>query len=247
MNLVSDMTNADELRAAWRRLGYRFASDKSATEADLERLIVASIRVGQEQPDLYWAGVTWLVGYGDLLSIRRFHRLVPADLGHVAGAMLDVAVESGADRRLQLVSRMWRPAQVPQILFSVMGIAHSTREHEKDNCLPVFAKWGLWCSSTSVKVDALESRRAVLKANRILACRALLGTGVRADILALLSDGTRSYIRQLATRLDYSYQPVHSEIQHLARNDMVQTERVGTASMVSLTPRGLDLTRAITA
>jgi hypothetical protein len=234
---------AESLRGQWKRAGYRFACPESRDPVDIEHLVAQSAEVGRDYPELFWSAATWLTEFGDLVSIHRFSRMALQGQGHVVGALMELAVEQGGDSRLLKVARRCRPAALPEPLFSIMGGAKATRDYESENNLPLFARWGLLCSSVSLKTDALEQRSAVLRNNRTLALRALFGAGVRADILAALSDGAAAYIRQVATATGYSYQPVHAEIQHLIRNGIVSCERLGTASLVRLSPQALQMTR----
>jgi hypothetical protein len=226
-------------------VGYRFAVPRYGSPVDVERVIGDSISAGRDEPDLFWALVTWLTAFGDLVNIHRLWRMVPHDQTHVAGAAMELAVDKGADKRLSLVAERCKPLAAPELLFTVMRSTRATEEYEREHGLPLFSRWGLLCSSVTVKDDALTLRSTVLKENPNLALRAIFGPGARADVLFALMGASRTYIQQIANTTGFSYQPVHAEVRQLERNGLVSCARLGTATLVTLSPAAQRFLKAL--
>ena len=68
---------------------------------DLERLIVGTTHMGRYEGRIFKAMITWIRDFHDLINVQRLlHYIQDADLP-VLGAAFDVAMQHGADHRLQ--------------------------------------------------------------------------------------------------------------------------------------------------
>jgi len=224
-----------KLQKFWKRIGFRFSCPASEEPVDVEQLIVDSIIAGRDEPVLVWALLTWLIHYADLVNIHRLLRMLNREIDFILGAVCDIALEHGADAKLKYVIRHCKPNQKPEILFNIMKQTTIATKNEFENSVPVFIKWGLYCSSISVKEDALFNRHYVLRNNYNLAIRAVFGANTKAEIFTFLSVVPKAYVTQMVKEIKLYYQPVYSEVENLLKNKLVEYEPVGRIKLVSLT------------
>lgn len=235
----------DSLRRKWRRIGYRFACTAHPDPVDPEMVLAESVVCGRNDPDLFWAALSWLIAYGDLVNLSRLFRLTGIDTGAVMGALAESALAHGADRRLRRITERNTPRRSPEILFSVMAQSPTLARHETESPDPIMRKWGYFCSNVSVKPDALNNRQFVLSHNGNLALRALFGPHARADILWALLQVSQQTITDVARFVGLSYQPVYSEIESMVRNGFLTCRTWGRTKVVELTPATAALLQAI--
>jgi hypothetical protein len=98
-------------------------------------------------------------------------------------------------------------------------------EQEKKNALPVYKKWGLYCTLLEFYDDAKRTREWVLKNNINLALRALFGPNIRAEIIYCLLRNTNLAIKNISNKIGYAYSPVYNEIELMIKSGFVVQEK----------------------
>jgi DNA-binding transcriptional ArsR family regulator len=231
------MTDTENLRKKWARTGCRFAIEPISEDVDLEQLIIDTTQAVPFDPTLLWGMISWIINYADLINIHRLLRKSALADIPVLGVTCDIAMQNNADKKLHYILNKCTASNPHRILFNVMTETSVAQEHEKTDSLPVFTKWGLYCSTVTIKNDMLLNRERICKENPQLGIRALFGANVRADILFSLKKIKETHLCELARIIGMSYQPVYAEIENLARNNLVSIRLCGRNKMASLTPR----------
>jgi hypothetical protein len=98
-------------------------------------------------------------------------------------------------------------------------------DQETNNCLPVYKKWGLYCTLVQFYDDAKRTREWVLKNNQNLALRALFGPNIRAEIIYCLLYNENLAIKNISKHIGYAYGPVYNEIMVLIKNGFIVQEK----------------------
>ncbi len=239
------MTQIETIKRKWKKVGFRFNCRTAKEVVDVEQLIVDTVTAGRDEPVLIWGMVAWLIAYADLVNIARLLRMISPEIQPIIGSLFELAVENGADAKLKNVIRNCRPKRTPGILFTVMGKTRVTAKHEKTHSLSVFKKWGLYCSTISLKTDALYSRHFILQNNKNLALRAVFGANTKSEILHLLLQLPRAYISQVAREIQLSYQPVYAEVKHLLINQLIECEQIGRMRIISLSGKTVEFLKVL--
>lgn len=219
----------------WRRLGIGFTESPIDRAVDIERLFVATSEQGRGDSRLISGMVAWLIHYGDLVCVRRLSEIMkPGNLA-VMGGVIELVLARGGDERLLKVLARCKPLSVPEFMFPHLAQTGVEREYEKENAMPEFRKWGLFCSNLGSMEDAVFKRERVLRENMNIALRAVFGPTAKADIFACLLDRAKISIRQLSLTLGYSYKPVYLEVQRMMQNGLVLADSSVRRVDVSLT------------
>ena len=112
------------------------------------------------------------------------------------------------------------------------------------NGLPVYRKWGLYCTMMVFYDDAALRRVEVLKKNPLLALRALVGPNIRAEILFYLEYKAGIAIRVLAQSIGYAYSAVYNEVAGMLKNGLL-VQRSGRGHILFLSDRTRKLIKAL--
>ena len=239
------MTNKSLLQKSWKRAGFRFSCPASKTQIDIEQLMVNTVTSGRDEPVLIWALLTWIIYYADLINIHRLIRMLNSEMDSIIGALCEIALEKGADAKLNYIIGNCKPKDKPEILLNIIKESKVASKNEKGSSLPVFNKWGLYCSTITIKEDALFNRQYVLRNNKNLAIRAVFGANTKSEILNILTLIPKAYITQMVKEIKLSYQPVYAEVENLLRNKIIECEQIGRVKLVSLTKRTLRFLKAL--
>jgi len=236
---------ANSLRQKWCRVGYRFNSSAYKNNVDIETLIWESVVAGRYDSDLMWAVLTWLCENSDLLNISRFSRILAKNCPPYFGTLIEIALSNGADSKIKSLINRCKPLQKREVLFDSLATSELLSKREIENALPVFLKYGYYCSHYTIKRDALHNRAYLLSKNKNLSLRAILGATTKADILFTLSQVSETTINQLASTIGFSYQPVYAEVEKLIKNGYLGCKTWGRVKVVSLSKNGFALLGAL--
>ncbi|MBI3890447.1 MAG: hypothetical protein HY303_02840 [Candidatus Wallbacteria bacterium] len=221
-----------ELRSEWCRLGVGFAVEAAQGPVDPEELILRSASEGPRDARLFWGAASWLKRYGDLVDGRRLRRKLGKDAGSAVLAALVLASES---IELKGLLERCQPLRKPRPLFEVMESTSVLREKVEKGALPEFRRWGLLVDEVSLNLDMLRPASWVLRQNRNLLVRALLGANLRADLLDTLLSAkaplTASDLHRLHGR---QYASVHASLSALALTNWVARRQDGNRLFYSV-------------
>jgi hypothetical protein len=221
MALTYNQKEIELLYQKWVRLGWMAAGTMFEQEIDIEGLIVETTHKAWQDGRLFKWFLTWLRDYNDLINIKRLLRILDEADTAVLGAALDIAMENGANPNLHTVTKRCKRKPRPEVLFTGMEEVFTFMEQEKKNCLPVYKKWGLYCTLLEFYDDARRTREWVLKNNANLALRALFGQNIRAEIIYCILRNANLAIKNLANKIGYAYSPVYNEIELLIKSGFV--------------------------
>jgi hypothetical protein len=225
---------ADECFNKWIRLGWAGTGDPYRGFVDPERLIVETTYIGRHEGRLFKAMITWIRDFHDLINVQRLlHFIGDADLP-VLGAAFDLAVQNGADHRLQTVLKHCKPYDTPQVFFKNEDNFGVYAENQKEFGRKEYRKWGLYCTMAEFYDDAMLDRKTVLKKNPLLALRALIGPNIRSEILFELENKSRIHIRALALKIGYAYSAVYNEVGSMATNGFLTVEVFGRTKVLTM-------------
>ena len=237
-------SDLDSLYYDCSNIGCGFVSKPRQDATDPESAIIRTTRLGRYNPRILWGAITWIRDNSDLVNPRKLEHRIPKGDPAVLGAMLDIALANGADKALKHILPECKPKNERELLFQgfIGNPLHSQMSVEK--ALPEWLKWGLYC----YEIDFLKimfDRERILKHNKLLAIRAVVGPNVRAEILYYLYKNTRSYASELCRKIGFTYPTVYIESQRMASNGFLSSERIGKTILLSLAPKGRNLLAAI--
>lgn len=217
--MIHDQINL--LYQKWIRLGWMATGTTYDTEIDIEELIVETTIVARQDGRLFKWFLTWLRDYNDLINVKKLLRILDKADTAVLGAALEIAIDNGANHNLHTVLKKCSRKNKPEILFTGMEDVFTFAEQEKSKGLPVYRKWGLYCTLLEFYDDAKRTREFVLNNNINLSLRALFGTNIRAEIVYCLLKNANLAIKNISQKIGYAYSPVYNEIELLIKNGFI--------------------------
>jgi hypothetical protein len=228
-------TGIDRLYDTWMSLGMGVNGKHYVLDLDLEQTIAETTHVGRYESRLLWAMLTWIVTYGDLINVSRMmHFLQIADKS-VLGAILEIGVKNGGDKKLLNVVKKCIPKKAPELLFPRMKKLGFAYAQELTEAKDEWKKWGYYSSETSFMYDSiLGDRMFIFKNQKNLAIRAIFGPNLRAEILFYLYKNSGTYIKAISKSTGFAYFPVYNEIKELVRNGLLRSTTYGRTTVVFL-------------
>jgi hypothetical protein len=211
----------DLLYRKWIRLGWMAAGEIFDREIDIEELIVETSIKARQDGRLYKWLLTWVRDYNDLINVKKLLRILDKADTAILGAVFDIAIEHGANPNLRTITKKCHRKVHPEVLFTGMEDVFTFIEQETKNSLPVYKKWGIYCTLLEFYEDARRTREWVLQHNTNLALRALFGPNIRAEIIYCLFKNTNLAIKNIAKKIGYAYSPVYNEIEQLIKSGFV--------------------------
>ena len=213
------------MRSCWIRLGVGFVGEPSRTEVDLEELLLETAKKGSKDSRLFWGAASWLACYGELVDGRRLATKLAGEDGAAELAALLVAGGASSLKGILQKCRRRRPASP---LFDIDATNPVLKRKVKAGALTEFLEWGLWVDETSLCLDAVRPSKWVLRQNRNLLIRAVLGAGLRAELLNRLVEEERGVTAAELQRSEgRQYASVHGALSSLALANLVTREIVG--------------------
>jgi hypothetical protein len=225
----------DLLYNKWMSLGMGMNGKKHVDDLDLELTIAETTKTGRHDSRLFWAMLTWIVTYGDLINVSRMMHFLKIADNAALGAIMELAVKNGADKKLLHIVHKCKPKETAEILFPRMKKHGFTYAQELTETKEEWKKWGYYCSEISFMYDAiLGDRRFIFKHQKNLAVRAIFGPNLRAEILYYLFVNSGTYIKAISKATGFAYFPVFNETKELVRNGILNSKTYGRVNVVSL-------------
>jgi predicted transcriptional regulator len=225
MTLTYNQNEIDLLNRKWIRLGWMVAGDIFEGDIDIEELIVETTVKSRQDGRLFKWFLTWVRDYNDLINVKRLLRIIEKADTAVLGVVFDIAMEYGANPNLRTITKKCPRKALPEILFTGMEDVFTFIDQEKKHGLPVYKKWGFYCTLLEFYEDARRTREWVLQQNTNLALRALFGPNIRAEIIFCILKNTDLAIKNIARKIGYAYSPVYNEIENLVKSGFVIREK----------------------
>ncbi len=230
----NDKYSTNYYYSSWASLGASLHGEPIKDEVDPELLFCKSTIKGRKDSRILWALLTWFIEHSHLINVTIMnHYLKYADTA-VLGAIIDIAIENNADRKLLNISRKCRKKENPELLFYSAKKIPEYYVQEITQTKKQWKKWGLLSSQIETQYKAKKNINFILKNNKLLSIRAWLGANIKSEILYYLIKNNRSYASEIAKKLNFSYPPVYIEIQTLIKNGILKTENIGNITLVSL-------------
>ncbi|NLD99058.1 MAG: helix-turn-helix transcriptional regulator [Fibrobacter sp.] len=238
-------TDLDVLYRKWKKLGWGVTGNSYDGDIDIEKLITETTIAARYDGRLFQWFRTWIRNYNDLINKKRLIRFLNTADTAVLGAVLDLAIENGADPNFIVVISKCKPYQKPELFFKNIENVPFYIDQEIRNSLPVYTKWGLYCTEVEFYTDANYNRDYVLKNNGLLALRSILGANIRAEILYKLLTGAGIAVKKLSNEIGYSYSSVYMEVLSLKRNGLLSEKDEGRYHKLYLSAKGTTLIKNI--
>jgi len=227
-----------DVRASWVRLGVNVSGAPSPTPVDLEALLLETAKLVRTDARLFWGVASWLHVYGNLVDGRLLSNMLSKTPPPAAFAALVIASECP---QLTALLRRCKPTAPPLPLFEVMTTSNILRDKVTRAHLPQFAAWGFLVDEVQLRPEALRPATWLYRNNHALLIRAILGAGLRAQILTvLIDDGAPSTASDLARRLGRQYASVHGTLGCLRLSNLVDVERCGNRLVYSVPTAVID-------
>jgi hypothetical protein len=225
----------DRLYDTWMSLGMGMNGKRYILDLDLEQTLAETTRVGRYESRLLWAMLTWIAVYGDLVNVSRMMHFLNIAEQSVLGAIFEIAVKNGGDKKLLNVINRCAPKKNPELLFPRMKKLGFAYAQELSDAKDEWKKWGYYSSETSFMFDSiLGDRMFIFKYQKNLAVRAIFGSNLRAEILYYLYKNSGTYIKAISKATGFAYFPVYNEIKELVRNGLLKSTTYGRTNVVSL-------------
>lgn len=235
MEWIYNPADVDKYYEKWIKLGWEGVGEPDKGFVDPEKLIIETTHIGRFEGRIFKAMITWIRNFHDLINVQRLlHYIKEADLP-VLGAAFDVAMQNGADHRLQTVVKHCKPYDTPQVLFKNGDTFGVYDANQKEFAKKEYLKWGLYCTMVDFYDDAMLDKNIILKNNPLLAIRALIGPNIRSEILFELENKTRIHIKALAQKIGYAYSPVYNEVKSMISNGFITLENYGRVKVLIMT------------
>jgi len=232
MGWTYDPKYADEYYDKWIKLGWAGTGKPFKGFVDPERLIIETTHVGRYEGRLFKAMLTWIRDFHDLINTQKVIRYIDdADVA-ILGAVIDIAIQHGANPRLRTIIKRCNANKEPQVLFKAGDQFGVFDKNQREFSRQEYVKWGLYCTMLEFYDHAMFNRKFVLKNNPLLALRALIGPAIRSEILFQLENKTRIHIRALAHKTGYAYSAVYNEVMNMVRNGFLTLESFGRVKVI---------------
>jgi hypothetical protein len=150
---------ADDIYAKWIKLGWEGVGEPYKGFVDPERLIIETTHFGRYEGRIFKAMITWIRDFHDLINVQRLlHYIDDADVP-VLGAAFDVAMQHGANHRLQTVLKHCKPYDEFQTIFKNGDEFGEYNANQKEFARKEYLKWGLFCTMLEFYDDAMLEKK----------------------------------------------------------------------------------------
>lgn len=216
-----------ELYKKWSAVGWRVTEDTYRGEIDIEKLIIETTHAARIDGRLLKWLLTWFRDFGDLVNKKKLIRQIKNADSAVLGAVLEIAMNNGADQNYRTVQQKCEPKKPKEVLQKDMEAVDIYLQEQKEYGRKEYRTWGLYCTMIEFYDDAVRTREWVLAHNELLAIRAVFGVSLRAELIYLLKKSGRLTIRRISTILGYAYSGVYREVGCLIKNGLLVEENAG--------------------
>lgn len=205
--------------------GHAPAADPSRI-IDPEALLLFTTTIGQHDPRLFDECLDWLSKHGSLIHLQRLKTL-HADTGlgdaTVLGAMADWLTTAAHQPKWQNLAKSKRALESPRPLFGGPTL------HPAD---PIFLGHGLLRAPVQLR-GMSRPPNPTLPPNLLLALRALIGVGARAEVILCLASGPAVHAAELARLTGYKPRTIQLLLQEMALSGHVLTQESPARSAAS--------------
>jgi hypothetical protein len=209
----------------WNTLGWRVNDEYFNDEIDVEALIAETTHAARFDGRLLKWLLTWFRDFGDLVNKKRLMHVIKDADGAVLGAVIEIAMQHGADNNFITVVKKCRPNKQPEVLQKGMEDVEIFIEEQKAAGKKEYKKWGLFCTMVEFYDDAVRTRESVLKNSELLAIRSVFGVNLRSELIYLLRKSSGLAVRRISKILGYAYSGVYQEVKCLVKNGLVEEEK----------------------
>ena len=184
---------------------------------DPEALLLATTQIGRHDPRLFDESLDWLSKNGSLIHLQRLKTL-HADTGLgdpvVLAAMAEWLVKEGRQPKWRALAKDKPDLVDPQPLFG----GKSPKSPD-----PVFLRHGLLRERVVLR-SMSRAPNPTLAPNLLLALRALIGVGARAEVILCLATGPAVHAAELARLTGYKPRTMQLLLQEMALSGHVLTQ-----------------------
>ena len=184
---------------------------------DPEALLLATTCLGRHDPRLFDECLDWLGKHGSLIHLQRLKTLhAETGLGDpvVLAAMADWLVTEGRQPKWRALAQGRAGESAPQPLFD--GRVPSPPD-------PIFLRHGLLRARVALR-GMSRPPNPTLPPNLLLALRALIGVGARAEVILCLATGPAVHAAELARLTGYRPRTMQLLLQEMALSGHVLTQ-----------------------
>jgi hypothetical protein len=240
------MNDLDRVIGDWARLGVAFSAEASDDSPDLERLVIATARVGPLSPRVFEAAVAWLGRYGRWVARDRLAALaateLPDDGAGVLGLLLELAQARLGDRPFRrtipwCAERLRRLDPAPRPLFVRQRERRRLAGLAEREATDASRRWRLWMRPLSPRDDILRTSRWIVARNPSYQRRADLQGDLRCAIIETLrhDPDAGASATELQRRCGVrSYPPVLKALGQLERSGTIARGASGTSKPIRL-------------
>jgi hypothetical protein len=233
------------LAAQWTRIGASFNVSPAPETPDIERLLLDTARLAQQNPRLFIMASTWLASYPDYVAKRRLAVLIREQLEPSFLPVLGFLLESAhandrhAHVRFQDAMEICHPAQPPGPLLAASRRNPALAALAFRSASPLSRKWGCWFDEFEPKTDALRPVEWIAQHNPRLAIRALTGGDLVATIAADADAGRSHFLSEseLARRYGASRASIRAALRKLTLAGLAHQSSRGKSHPITLNPR----------
>lgn len=190
---------------------------ESSRIIDPEALLLATTHMGRHDPRLFDECLDWLRKHGSLIHIQRLKTLhVDTGLGDpaVLAAIADWLATVGRQPKWRAIAKGKSGAATPQPLFG--GATAKTPD-------PVFLRHGILREQVNLR-GMSRTPNPTFPPNLLLALRALIGVGARAEVILCLATGPAVHAAELARLTGYRSRTMQLLLQEMALSGHVLTQ-----------------------
>lgn len=184
---------------------------------DPEALLLATSSIGRHDPRLFDECLDWLSRHASMLHLQRLKTL-QADTGLgdpvVLAAIADWLVEEGGQPKWKAIAQKGAVHREPIPLFATSS---------PSSLDPVFEKHGLLRSPVQAR-GMSRPPNPTLPPNLLLALRALIGVGARAEVILCLATGPAAHPSELARLTGFKARTMQVLLQEMSLSGHVLTQ-----------------------
>lgn len=184
---------------------------------DPEALLLATTSLGRHDPRLTDECLDWLRKHGSLIHLQRL-KTMHGDTGlgdpAVLAAMADWLATAARQPKWRAVAKVDPVLNAPRILFG--GKSPESPD-------PIFLRHGLLREKVSLR-GMSRSPNPTLPPNLLLALRALIGVGARAEVILCLATGPAVHAAELARLTGYRPRTMQLLLQEMTLSGHILTQ-----------------------
>lgn len=183
---------------------------------DPEALLLATTHLGRHDPRLFDECLDWLCKHGSLIHLQRLKTLhADSGLGDsaVLAAMADWLVTEARQSK-------WRAIAKSNTDSAARPLFHGGNPKSPD---PVFLRHGLLREKVTLR-GMSRAPNPTLPPNLLLALRALIGVGARAEVILCLATGPAVHAAELARLTGYRPRTMQLLLQEMVLSGRILTQ-----------------------